>query len=141
MARMEGEEYPQARTCLDTAYAKAKLRPSYRTYMLDTQMVRWLLGSCVAGQNADVDQCAISAAQLASGRIASMSDDLDDYVIRLAYPFCQFWDKFSRELGYQARESISRVLGELLDAIDDFRHHWQLSEDEKRIRILLSKRV
>ncbi|MBX9616087.1 MAG: SIR2 family protein [Caulobacteraceae bacterium] len=141
MARMEENEFEPAKLCLDTAYQRAKSRPKYRTYMLDNQQIRWLTGSCVSGQNHNIDHAAIETSRLLTERLSGMGGELDDYLIRVTHPIGHFWDKFATKLSDSARVALQDAMVEMLEAIDDHRAKWQLSDDERRIRDILQRRV
>lgn len=137
MARMEGAQWLAAEKALETAYANAKARPGYRTYMLDNQMARFLLTSATAGYKRDVDQCAVEACALFTGRFVERAGEIDIYAYRLVEPLLAFRAALSSQLSAASKAVVTNALEKARSGLASARGRRELDDEEERVWLSL----
>jgi hypothetical protein len=133
MARLESAQWLETERALETAYQKAKARPSYRAYMLHNQMARFLLVSGAAGYQADLDECAIKACELMSARMTERGGEIDIYAYRLVDPLLHFRNLKGAELGAGAKSVVTTTLDQARSALAAARQRRELDHEEERV--------
>lgn len=145
IALMAVKQYDDAEAKLETAYAWAKKRPHYDTYMLDTTHARWLLEDCcrsdIGLRPVDI---AMERFRMARDILAGKFTDRErHYPYRVAKEYHRFFVLYSEAMSSAQRAEVIRAAEYAVHAIEklppDRARNRRILECQQELQALLTR--
>lgn len=141
MARMERAEFDIVQKCLENAYIEARKRgPTYKTYMLDNQKIKFLLKSRSKSDNyPDKHEAFAESIKLFSSQVKGIKAGVDVHVLRLVEPLNQYQEQFGATIGKDLKDFLRKEMIELRRRVDFAGGSEAATSEEQRLIALLPR--